>query len=448
MAMGSRIWIFLACLSFSEALFRARPALARACRVSCIAMEPPRTAPTIEGETVGDRTISGQTYREQFEEVFSQELRTSRPLPKPRPAVASDPGARHIPFSNVRRHSCCSSRATDLLAPPRLGPRLGAAGVGPAHALAVFQGPDVAVYGHRTCAAAALGARSSSQPSLGSRAAPTTAAGLIFFAFNHGVGIFAPLLFFSWKRMGLHFLLYCASGMGITYSYHRQLAHRSFKSKKWLEYLACFCGMIAMQGGPIEWVSDHRYHHLHTETALDPHSSYEGFYWSHLGWMLDAEVYEARERRQKRLGPPGLLEGSCHEYQGQWASGLSTEPVRAARAPQKAHRHPLSCPPAGALLGPLQHRRPPAAALLPLVPAVLHAVHLLALRADVGHRRAARALLALLRHRVFVPRHVVCQLGVALLGEAGLRDGRPVAQQLVGGLARLWRGLAQQPPRL
>ena len=74
--------------------------------------------------------------------------------------------------------------------------------------------------------------------------------------------------------------------------------------------------MLAMQGGPLEWVSDHRYHHLHTEPALDPHSSYEGaatppntalhrliprlypyvpgFYWSHLGWMLDAEVYEAR----------------------------------------------------------------------------------------------------------------------------------------------------------
>ena len=46
---------------------------------------------------------------------------------------------------------------------------------------------------------------------------------LLFFAFNHGVGIFAPVLFFSWRQLGLHFLLYCASGMGITYSYHRQL---------------------------------------------------------------------------------------------------------------------------------------------------------------------------------------------------------------------------------
>ncbi len=41
-------------------------------------------------------------------------------------------------------------------------------------------------------------------------------------------------------------------------------------------------------------MSDHRYHHLHTETPLDPHSSYEGFYWSHLGWMLDSAPYKQR----------------------------------------------------------------------------------------------------------------------------------------------------------
>lgn len=82
--------------------------------------------------------------------------------------------------------------------------------------------------------------------------------------------------------------------MGITYSYHRQLAHKSFRSPKWLEYLAAICGMCALQGAPLDWVSDHRYHHLHTETPLDPHSSFEGFYWSHLGWMLDSTIYEQR----------------------------------------------------------------------------------------------------------------------------------------------------------
>ena len=43
---------------------------------------------------------------------------------------------------------------------------------------------------------------------------------------------------------------------------------------------------------------------------------------------------------------------------------------------------------------------------------------------------------------------MVRQLRLAHVGCAGVRDWRPVAQQLVGGLARLRRGVAQQPPRL
>ena len=37
-------------------------------------------------------------------------------------------------------------------------------------------------------------------------------------------------------------------------------------------------------------MSSHRYHHLHTDTPLDPHSPYEGFWWSHMGWLLDNKV--------------------------------------------------------------------------------------------------------------------------------------------------------------
>lgn len=40
----------------------------------------------------------------------------------------------------------------------------------------------------------------------------------------------------------------------------------------------------------MEWASSHRYHHLHTDTPMDPHSPYEGFWWSHMGWILDNEV--------------------------------------------------------------------------------------------------------------------------------------------------------------
>jgi fatty-acid desaturase len=70
----------------------------------------------------------------------------------------------------------------------------------------------------------------------------------------------------------------------------RQLAHRSFQTPKWLEYALSYCGVLAVEGDPIEWVSAHRYHHLHCDTPLDPHSPYEGFWWSHMGWLLDNKV--------------------------------------------------------------------------------------------------------------------------------------------------------------
>lgn len=81
--------------------------------------------------------------------------------------------------------------------------------------------------------------------------------------------------------------------MGITLSFHRQLSHRSFTTPKWLEYALAYCGVLAVQGEPIEWVSSHRYHHLHTDTPLDPHSPYEGFWWSHMGWLLNNGVSAA-----------------------------------------------------------------------------------------------------------------------------------------------------------
>lgn len=45
--------------------------------------------------------------------------------------------------------------------------------------------------------------------------------------------------------------------------------------------------MFLVQGDPLEWVSSHWYHHQHCDTEKDPHSPYEGFWQSHMGWLLD-----------------------------------------------------------------------------------------------------------------------------------------------------------------
>ncbi|CAM8998264.1 unnamed protein product [Rhodiola kirilowii] len=75
--------------------------------------------------------------------------------------------------------------------------------------------------------------------------------------------------------------------LGITLSYHRNLTHRSFTLPKWLEYTFAYCGLQAIQGDPIFWVSTHRYHHQFTDTSRDPHSPNEGFWFSHINWIFD-----------------------------------------------------------------------------------------------------------------------------------------------------------------
>ncbi|KAK9833143.1 hypothetical protein WJX74_008459 [Apatococcus lobatus] len=116
---------------------------------------------------------------------------------------------------------------------------------------------------------------------------PTDKAYVGFMLFVHGLCLLAPFTF-SWANLGLFAVSYFITGcLGITLSFHRQISHRSFQTPKWLEYALAYCGVLAVQGDPIEWASSHRYHHLHTDTPLDPHSPYEGFWWSHMGWLLD-----------------------------------------------------------------------------------------------------------------------------------------------------------------
>jgi len=107
------------------------------------------------------------------------------------------------------------------------------------------------------------------------------------FVIMHAGAIAAPW-FFTWKAfatfLGMYFITGC---LGITLSYHRQLAHRSFRSSKAVEYFLAYCGALALQSHPINWVSSHRHHHGATETERDVHSPLDGFWWAHMGWLMD-----------------------------------------------------------------------------------------------------------------------------------------------------------------
>ncbi|KAM0034867.1 putative fatty acid desaturase domain, acyl-CoA desaturase [Helianthus debilis subsp. tardiflorus] len=121
----------------------------------------------------------------------------------------------------------------------------------------------------------------------------------LWMIFIHVLALFAPFTF-TWGAFCAGFTTYVLCGVfGITMSYHRNLAHRSFRLPKWLEYTFVYFGVLYFQRDPIYWVSMHRYHHQYVDSEKDPHSPTFGFWFSHMGWLFDSgyilEKYQERK---------------------------------------------------------------------------------------------------------------------------------------------------------
>lgn len=81
---------------------------------------------------------------------------------------------------------------------------------------------------------------------------------------------------------------YFLAGLGVNLGFHRVLSHRSVRLPKWLERALVTLGLPA--GTPVQWAGNHRYHHAHTDTPLDPHSPLQrGFWYAHVGWYIGTD---------------------------------------------------------------------------------------------------------------------------------------------------------------
>lgn len=126
---------------------------------------------------------------------------------------------------------------------------------------------------------------------------------VVFYIFLH-LGVIAAFWETTWGAVAVAFLLYAVcGGMGICVGYHRLLTHRSFKTRKWVEYALTLAGAMSLQGGPIEWVAIHRKHHQHSDQEGDPHSAAEGFWWSHMLWVLHVPSRESWMQIRARYVP-------------------------------------------------------------------------------------------------------------------------------------------------
>ncbi len=109
---------------------------------------------------------------------------------------------------------------------------------------------------------------------------------------------------FHWSALFVMIALYYTTGAwGISLGFHRLLTHRSLKLRKPLEYATSLLGVLALQGGPIEWVSTHRAHHAHTDKPGDPHDIHRGLLWSHFEWLYRPNDARLSPDEQARITP-------------------------------------------------------------------------------------------------------------------------------------------------
>jgi stearoyl-CoA desaturase (delta-9 desaturase) len=101
--------------------------------------------------------------------------------------------------------------------------------------------------------------------------------GTPLYLWHYGIDLF---------QAGLFLFFVFATGLSITFGYHRLFAHRSFTARRPIEFLTLVFGACAFQNSVLDWASDHRRHHKHVDHDEDPYNINKGFFWAHMGWLL------------------------------------------------------------------------------------------------------------------------------------------------------------------
>src|SRR5262245_43470689 len=103
---------------------------------------------------------------------------------------------------------------------------------------------------------------------------------------------------FKWSLLAWLVGSYYLRMFAVTGGYHRYFSHRSYKLNRFWQFAMAFLAQTSNQKGVLWWAAHHRDHHLYSDRKSDLHSPvHEGFWWSHLGWILSDEYDEYDPKR-------------------------------------------------------------------------------------------------------------------------------------------------------
>src|SRR3990167_3152336 len=97
------------------------------------------------------------------------------------------------------------------------------------------------------------------------------------------------------------------TGLCTTAGYHRLFAHKSYKASWLVRFLLLLFASTTFEGSALEWSTDHRNHHLYTDTDKDPYNIKKGFWWAHIGWLFMLQPKKRDFSNVKDLSADSLI---------------------------------------------------------------------------------------------------------------------------------------------
>ena len=88
------------------------------------------------------------------------------------------------------------------------------------------------------------------------------------------------------ETLWLAIILWPISGLGVTAGAHRLWSHRSYSCHWVIRIFLMLAHSCANQLSIVAWTRNHRVHHKYAETNADPHDASKGFWFSHVGHIL------------------------------------------------------------------------------------------------------------------------------------------------------------------
>jgi stearoyl-CoA desaturase (delta-9 desaturase) len=125
----------------------------------------------------------------------------------------------------------------------------------------------------------------------------------VWLIYVHVLGL-VGLIWFAFMDIKIRILiafviLHTLTGLGVTAGAHRLWAHKCYTASYPLRVFLMLMNSNCFEGNIFHWSRDHRLHHKFSDTELDPHTILNGFFFSHVGWLLKKKTAPMVEEGRK-----------------------------------------------------------------------------------------------------------------------------------------------------